>query len=220
MMAMPCMPPGALCALRGGVLVITEIARRRMACGWYSSETILAADAPSPARHKRRCSYTVNMSSARMRPSLPKPIFMRPSTLGRARPMKCSSSRLMRIITGAFSFFESSAGIIIVDPAGNLAAESAARVFADEHDVVALHIHPACAIAGTVWIGALRARVQEKLAVLPVGHGRPRLKALVAHVRSDKRFVQNQRGILEAGIDIAETSMSSGACPIGRLPLS
>jgi hypothetical protein len=33
MMAMPCMPPGALCALRGGVLVITEMARWRMAIG-------------------------------------------------------------------------------------------------------------------------------------------------------------------------------------------
>ena len=31
---------------------------------------------------------------------------------GRARPMKFSSSRLMRIITGALAFFASSAGMI------------------------------------------------------------------------------------------------------------
>ena len=59
---------------------------------------------------------TVNMSIAVIRPSLEKPIFMRPSRLGRARPMACSSSRLMRIITGAPSFLDSSAGMIIVSP--------------------------------------------------------------------------------------------------------
>jgi hypothetical protein len=31
--AIPCKPPGALCALRGGVLVITVAPRQRMACG-------------------------------------------------------------------------------------------------------------------------------------------------------------------------------------------
>ena len=53
------------------------------------------------------------MSIAVMRPSLRKPIFTRAMMPGRARPMKCSSSRVMRIITGAFAFFESSAGIAI-----------------------------------------------------------------------------------------------------------
>ena len=42
----------------------------------------------------------------------------------------------MRIITGALAFFESSAGIAIVDRARNLAAEAAARVLADQHDLV------------------------------------------------------------------------------------
>ena len=53
------------------------------------------------------------MSIAVMRPSLRKPILTRARMPGRARPMKCSSSRVMRIITGALAFFESSAGIAI-----------------------------------------------------------------------------------------------------------
>ena len=52
------------------------------------------------------------MSNAVICPSLEKPTFIRPWKPGRARPMKCSSSRLMRIITGALAFFASSAGMI------------------------------------------------------------------------------------------------------------
>ena len=33
MIVMPCMPPGWLCARRGGVLVRTETPRKRIACG-------------------------------------------------------------------------------------------------------------------------------------------------------------------------------------------
>ncbi len=46
-----------------------------------------------------------------MRPSFEKPTFIRPSRLGRARPINVSSSRVMRIITGALAFFDKSAGI-------------------------------------------------------------------------------------------------------------
>ncbi len=49
-----------------------------------------------------------------------KPTFIRPIRLGRARPMKVSSSRLMRIITGALAFFDNSAGIINEMPAVTL----------------------------------------------------------------------------------------------------
>ena len=55
-----------------------------------------------------------------IRPSLEKPTFIRPMRLGRARPMKVSSSRLMRIITGAFAFFDRSAGITNDTPAVTL----------------------------------------------------------------------------------------------------
>ena len=57
--------------------------------------------------------------------------------------MNCSSSRLMRIITGALAFFASSAGIIMRNAAGNLAAESAAGIFADENYVFDIDIQPA-----------------------------------------------------------------------------
>src|ERR1043166_3597546 len=57
------------------------------------------------------------MSSAVMRPSFLNPIFTRPRIPGRARPIKCSSSRVMRIMTGALAFFESSAGMHMkIDP--------------------------------------------------------------------------------------------------------
>ena len=36
--ALPCMPPGARCAPRGGVLVSTDTLRHRIAIGWYESE--------------------------------------------------------------------------------------------------------------------------------------------------------------------------------------
>ena len=35
---LPCMPPGARCAPRDGVLVSTVSVRHRMASGWYDSE--------------------------------------------------------------------------------------------------------------------------------------------------------------------------------------
>ena len=63
---------------------------------------------------------TVYMSIARILPSLRKPTLVRERMPGRARPMKCSSSRVMRIITGAFAFFESSAGIAIETAPGIL----------------------------------------------------------------------------------------------------
>ena len=48
MMAIPCSPPGELCALRGGVFVSTVTPRQRMAWGWYSSETIWPDVGASP----------------------------------------------------------------------------------------------------------------------------------------------------------------------------
>ena len=56
------------------------------------------------------------MSSAVTLPSFEKPTFILPIRLGRARPINVSSSRLIRIITGALTFFESSAGITSVTP--------------------------------------------------------------------------------------------------------
>ena len=49
----------------------------------------------------------------------------------------------MRIITGALAFFDSSAGIAIDTAPGALAAEPAAGVLADEHDLRRLDADPA-----------------------------------------------------------------------------
>ena len=88
------------------------------------------------------------------------------------------------------------------DVARDLAAESAAGVFADEHDLVGIHIQPASE-AGQGLHRALRPHVNVHLAVLPVSQRGARLEGLVAGVRRDKGFIQNQRRILEARVDIA-----------------
>ena len=86
--------------------------------------------------------------------------------------------------------------------AGNLAAKSPARIFADEDDVVLIHVHPACN-RGSSLKSALSSCVKKQLAVLPVSHRGARLQALMAHIRRQKCFVQHQRCILEARIHIA-----------------
>jgi len=55
--------------------------------------------------------------------------------------MKVSSSRVIRIITGAFAFFESSAGMTSEMPAGPC-CRIAARVLADEDHVLAVDVEP------------------------------------------------------------------------------
>ena len=50
--------------------------------------------------------------------------------------------------------------------------------------------------------GALRAGVDVDLAVLPVRHHGPGLQRLVAGVGRDERFVEHERGILEARLEV------------------
>ena len=160
---MPCIPPGELCALRGGVFVSTVKPRQRMACGWYSSETMRPEEGASPsaivgtvvANHE----HIERRDSAFFREA----DFHPAVKAGRARPMNVSSSRLMRIMTGAFVFFASSAGIIIDDAAGDLAAEATAGVFADEHNFVRASIFSQRAMAGSGLRGALRAGSECRL---------------------------------------------------------
>src|SRR5580658_4291649 len=92
--------------------------------------------------------------------------------------------------------------------ARDLAAESAAGVFADENDVIGTDIQP----ARDRWQrlrGALRARVNVNFAVLPIGHRATGFERLMAGVRSDERLVKNECRILEAGIEVA-------ICPLVR----
>ena len=83
-----------------------------MAGGWYMSDTIRPDSDVSACCSNGPFSPTTNMSMAVMRPSRAKPTFVRPCKAGRAPPMKCSSSLLIRIITGALAFFDRRAGIM------------------------------------------------------------------------------------------------------------
>src|SRR5208282_2283711 len=85
--------------------------------------------------------------------------------------------------------------------AGDLAAEPASSVFADEDNVVWTNVQPACD-RGQCLRGALRARMNVNLAVLPVSHRTAGFKSLMAGVGRYERLVKNQCSILEAGIEI------------------
>ena len=150
------------------------------------------------------------MSTAVTRPSLRKPILTRASSDGRARPMKCSSSRLMRIITGAPVFFASSAGTAMVMRPGNLAAEAAARVFADDARPVRRCDADPSRHRRDRPHDALRRAVQIELAVLPVRHRRARFERLVARRLRVECLVEDESRLLEAGVEIAVRPLRPG----------
>jgi len=81
--------------------------------------------------------------------------------------------------------------------ARNLAAESAAGVFADENNIVGTNVQPACD-GGQCLRCALRARVNVNFAVLPVGQGAAGFERLVAGIRRDEGLVKNECCIFEA----------------------
>ncbi len=58
----------------------------------------------------------MNISSARIRPSLEKPIFIRPCKLGRARPMKCLLFAADAHHHRRVGFLDSNAGMIMETP--------------------------------------------------------------------------------------------------------
>ena len=87
--------------------------------------------------------------------------------------------------------------------AGALAAESAAAVFADEHDSRRIEPEPRReGIHGSR--EALRRPVQEEAAVLPVRHRAARFHRLMARRLDDERLVDDDRGALEPGVEVAE----------------
>ena len=208
---MPCMPPGWLCARRGGVLVIAVTPRQRIASGWNISDAKRLAELPSPPGPYGPPSTTVNMSRAVSLPSLVNPTFMRPCSAGRAPPIECSSSRLMRICTGVPRFLRKQRRDDVGDRARSLRSVTAAAVLADEHDVLRLQLQPAHDRHDRLH-GALRRQMDVELAVLPVRHRRARLEALMAGVRRHERFVEDERRLLEAGLEVAVLT-SSDRCP-------
>ena len=108
----------------------------------------------------------------------------------------------MRIITGALVFFDSSAGIIMVTPPVILLPNPPPVYSLMKTILLGVHVQPA-RDGGQSLRSALRAGVQEQLAILPVGHRGARFQSLMAGVRRDERFIEHERGILETGIQIA-----------------
>src|SRR5579862_3547594 len=86
--------------------------------------------------------------------------------------------------------------------ASDLAAEAAAGVLADDDDVFGRHADPAGDAADGLR-GTLRAGVDVHLPVLPVRHDGPRLERLVARVGRDVGLVEDERGLLEASVEVA-----------------
>ena len=108
----------------------------------------------------------------------------------------------MRIITGALAFFASSAGMIAkMSPVALLPNPPPVYSLISD-DLVGIHVQPASQ-TGQGLHGALRPHVNEHLAVLPVGHRGARLQRLVAGVRRDEGFVEDQGGLLESRVHVA-----------------
>ena len=107
----------------------------------------------------------------------------------------------MRIITGALAFFDSSAGIISEDLAGDLAAEAATGVFADEHDSGSGPYSASARSPASVCAVLCVPDVNVDLSVLPVRQAVRGSSVwwLVSGVT--KCFVEHQRGILETSIE-------------------
>ena len=146
--------------------------------------------------------------------------FRRPCSAGRAPPMECSSSRVMRIITGALAFFDSSAGIAIVIVPGRLAAEAAAGVLADEDDVLGLDADPARDRRRPSARCSACEQCMIQLAVLPVRHRRARSRASDGWCSGvDESLVEDERRVLEPGLEIAVRPLVR-RLPIGSLPSS
>ena len=199
---LPCIPPGARCAPRGGVLVSTLIERHRIVWGWYASEMWSPADRPSPTTSYGPLSTIARPSSAMIRPSLRKPIFTRECSAGRARPIHCSSSRVTRIITGTPAFFERNAGTTVNTVDEPLLPNPPPQYSADDHHVLRLDADPARDGADRPH-GALRRAVHVELAVLPVRHRAARLERLVRRVGADERLVHHEIGAGHRRVHVA-----------------
>ena len=108
----------------------------------------------------------------------------------------------MRIITGALAFFARSTGItseiapVILlpnpPPVYSLTTTTSSGGTPTQRDDAEHGLR-----------GALRARVDVNLPVLPVRHRRPGLERLVAGVGRDEGFVEHERGFLEASLEVA-----------------
>ena len=183
----------------------------------------------SPDRPYGPASCTRNMSIAVTRPSRRNPILIRPCIPGRARPMKCSSWREIRIITGLPALPRQQRRNRHLDRAERLAAEAAAAVLGDQDQILGRDADQPRRRAVRAG-GALGGGVQIALAVLPVRHGAARLERLVRHGLVEHRLVEYEVRLRESGLDVAHLPLVGGGAarreltplgggPVGALPL-
>ena len=107
------------------------------------------------------------------------------------------------------AFFDSIAGIAIDTAPAPLLPNPPPRVFADQHHLRRLDAAPARDAVHRA-DDALRRAVQIELAVLPVGHRAARFHRMMAGGLHDERFVDDERGVLESGVEIAERPFFGG----------
>jgi hypothetical protein len=198
MIAFACIGPGERCCDRGGVFVMTATPRNRIASGCQISEAAFAA-------HRAIRAVVLHDEQIERRDAA---VFgeadLRPSDHPRALTAD------VVLFLPADPHHHRHAGLLRQqrrdrhgDRAGTLAAESAAAVLAHEYDVRRIDAQPAGERIERA-DDALRRPVQIELAVLPVRHGAARLHRLVRRRLHDERFVDDERGLPEARIQIAE----------------
>ena len=119
----------------------------------------------------------------------------------------------MRSCTGAFAFFDRSAGIAMLYEPGILLPKPP-PVYSLMSTILSCAsaggIPTPRATAATVCTVLCVRAVHVQLAVLPVGHRRPRLERLMARRLRDERFVEDQIRGLHDRVDVAERPLVGG----------
>src|SRR5688572_11104390 len=109
----------------------------------------------------------------------------------------------------AAEFLGQQRGNDVGDRSAALRAIAAARVCVHQHDVFRLQLEPAHERKDRLR-HTLRRGVDMQLAVLPKGHRRPRLEALMTDVRAHECVVEDQVRLLESLFDVAELPFGIG----------
>jgi hypothetical protein len=217
MIAMPCMPPGALCALRGGVLVITETPARCASPAADTTATIMRAAKRRRLRivraavaHREHVEGSdpavfgeADLHAApHARPRAPDGVLFLAADAHHHRRVQ-----LLRKQRG--NDHRHPPVILLPNPP---------PVYSLMNTILSsMFIH--FAMAGTVCAVLCVPECRKQLAVLPVSHRRARLQALVAHIGRREGLVQNSAAFLKPA-SMSPYDHSSGAWPIGNCPWS
>ena len=150
----------------------------------------------------------MNRSIAMMRPSFRKPIWRAPAVRARAADVGFLFAADPHH-HGRVGFFESSAGMAI-ERAPGILLPNPPPLYSLMKMTCAGSTPTHRATPPTGRAHALRRAVKIQLAVLPVRHRAARFHRLMAGGLQEERFVEDQRGVLEPGLQIAVRPFSSG----------